>query len=75
MIADRDRIFVLVRGSVNDFINHWPMLIGRVRAWLKYLLDKLFDQEGSNRSRSRRKCSSRESPSEPFAVVVAPGNG
>ena len=49
------------------------MVIGKVRAWLKYLLDKLFDQEGSNPSNSRRKVASRESPSETFAA--APGNG
>src|SRR5258708_34270692 len=76
MVPDRDRIFVLVRGSVNNSIDHWPMAIGKVRAWLKYLLDKLFDQEGSNRSKSRRKRSSRESPSEPLAAAVAaPGSG
>src|SRR5258708_34322969 len=75
MVSDRDRIFVFVRGSVNNFINHWPIAIGKVRAWLKYLLDKLFDHEGSNRSRSRRKRSSRESPSESLAAVAAPGNG
>src|SRR5271170_5631410 len=75
VVPDRDRIFVFVRGSVDDSINHWPMLIGKVRAWLKYLLDKLFDQEGSKRSRSRRKRSSRESPSKPFAADAAPGSG
>ena len=32
--------------------DHWPMVIGKVRAWLKYRLDKLFDQDGSNRSKS-----------------------
>ena len=49
-------------------------MIGKVRAWLKYLLDKLFDHEGSNPSSSRRKLASRESPSEPF-TATAPGNG
>ena len=66
MISDRDGILVSVRCSVNDSINHWPMVIGKVRAWLKYLLDKLFDQEGSSRSSSLRKLSSRESPSGPL---------
>ena len=56
--ADRDGVFVLVRGAVNDFVDHRPMLIGSVRAWLKYLLDKLSDHEGSNRSRPARKFSS-----------------
>jgi hypothetical protein len=50
------------------------MVIGKVRAWLKYLLDKLFDQEGSSPSSSCRKLASRESPSEAFGAA-APGNG
>lgn len=50
------------------------MVIGNVRAWLKYLLDKLFDQEGNNPSNSRRKLASRESPLEALATAV-PGNG
>ena len=33
--ADRHGIFVFVSRSVNDFIDHRPMLIGSVRAWLK----------------------------------------
>jgi len=32
MGSDRDGIFVFVRGPVNDSINHWPMVIGKVRA-------------------------------------------
>ena len=50
MVPDRDRIFVFVRGSMDNFIDHRPMVTGNVRAWLKYLLDRLFDQEGSNLS-------------------------
>ncbi|MGA9495967.1 MAG: hypothetical protein WBV41_08930, partial [Terriglobales bacterium] len=49
-------------------------MIGKVRAWLKYLLDKLFDQEGSNPSSPWRKLASRASPSEPCSAA-APGNG
>ncbi len=51
VVPDRDRILVLVCGSMNNFVDHRPMVIGKVRAWLKYLLDKLFDHEGSNRSK------------------------
>src|ERR1700690_4324048 len=67
--SDRDRVFVFIGRAMNDFINHCfnimssfhcPMLIGSVRAWLKYLLDRLFDHEGSNPSNSRRKFASRE---------------
>src|ERR1700723_3450412 len=54
--------------------NHCPMVIGRVRAWLKYRLDKLFDQEGSSRPNSNRKFARRESPSDAF-VATTPGNG
>jgi hypothetical protein len=50
------------------------MEMGNVRAWLKYLFDKLFDQEGSNPSSPFRKPASRVSPSEPLAAA-APGNG
>src|SRR5277367_5955954 len=75
MVSYRDWVFVFVRGSVTDFINHWPIVIGKVRAWLKYLLDRLFDQEGSRRSSSLRNRSSRDRPSEPFIVVSAPGKG
>jgi hypothetical protein len=35
---------------MNDSVDHKPMVIGSVRAWLKYLLDKLFDHEGNSRS-------------------------
>jgi hypothetical protein len=35
MVADRDRILVLVRGSMGDFVDHKPMVTGSVRAWLK----------------------------------------
>ena len=49
------------------------MVIGKVRAWLKYLLDKLFDQEGSNPSSSLRKLSSRDSPSEAIRRRVGSG--
>ena len=35
VIADRDRIFVLVSGPVNNFVDHRPMEMGKVRAWLK----------------------------------------
>src|SRR3954465_4288520 len=48
VVSEGDRGLVLVRGSVNDFIGHSPILIGKVRAWLKYVLDKLFDHEGRN---------------------------
>jgi hypothetical protein len=64
----------VVRFDIDDFVDHWPIVIGKVRAWLKYLLDKLFDQEGSSCSSPWRKLSSRASPSEPFAAA-APGNG
>src|ERR1700691_873221 len=50
------------------------LVIATVRAWLKYLRDKLFDQEGNNPSNSRRKLASRESPLEALATAV-PGNG
>src|SRR5208282_5104048 len=75
MVSERNGILVFVCGPVNDSVNHWPMVIGKVRAWLKYLPDRLFDQEGSNRSSSLVKRSSRESPSDPFVVVAAPGRG
>src|SRR5271170_3350075 len=74
VISYRYRVLVFVRSSMTDPINHWPIVMGRVRAWLKYLLDKLFDHEGRSRSSSLRNRSSRESPSEPF-VAEAPGNG
>jgi hypothetical protein len=32
VVSDPDGIFVFVRGPVNDSIDHWPMLIGKVRA-------------------------------------------
>jgi hypothetical protein len=75
MVADRYRMLVPVGSSVNDSIDHWPIVTGKVRAWLKYRLDKPLDHEGSKRSRFLRKSSSRASPSEAFAAVVAPGNG
>src|ERR1700677_2505809 len=58
VVSDRDRILVLVSGSMNNFVNHRPMVTGKVRAWLKYLLDKLFDQEGSDFSNPLRNRSS-----------------
>ena len=33
---------------------YWPMVIGKVRAWLKYRLDRLFDHDGSISSSSAR---------------------
>ena len=30
--SGRDGIFVFVRGPVKDSIDHWPMVIGKVRA-------------------------------------------
>src|SRR5579863_3079072 len=35
MIADRDGILILVSGPVNNFVDHRPMVMGSVRAWLK----------------------------------------
>jgi hypothetical protein len=32
VVSDRDGILVFVRGAVNDSIDHWPMVIGKVRA-------------------------------------------
>jgi hypothetical protein len=32
VVSERDWILVLVRGPVNDSIDHWPMVIGKVRA-------------------------------------------
>src|SRR5271155_3272313 len=75
MASTRDWILVLVCGSVDDLIDHWPMVMGKVRAWLKYRLDRLFDQEGSTPSRSRRKRFRRESPAEPLALTALPDKG
>jgi hypothetical protein len=35
MVPNRDRIFVLVRGSMDNFVDHRPIVTGSVRAWLK----------------------------------------
>src|SRR5579863_5814654 len=35
MAAHRHGVFVLVCSTVDDFVNHRPMLMGSVRAWLK----------------------------------------
>src|SRR5580698_5645368 len=75
MVPDGDRILVLISGSMNNFANHRPMVTGNVRAWLKYLLDKLFDQEGSNCSSPLRNRSSSVRPSVRFPTHEAPGNG
>ena len=73
VVADRHGISVFVSSAVNDFIDHRPMLIGSVRAWLKYRLDKLSDHEGSSRSSPPRKLSSRMRPSESLALDGSPG--
>ena len=75
MLPDRDRLPVLASGSMNDFVDHRPIVIGKVRAWLKYLLDRLFDHEGRSNSKPLRKLSRRERPSTSWAVVAAPGSG
>ena len=58
VVPDRDRIFVLVSGSMDNFVDHRPIVTGKVRAWLKYRLDKLFDQERSSCSSPLRNRSS-----------------
>ena len=55
---NRDGISVLVGGPMNDSVDHRPMVIGKVRAWLKYLLDKLSDHEGNSCSNLPKKPSS-----------------
>ena len=64
-----------MRRSVKNSINHSPMVIGKVRAWLKYVLQRLSDQEGNSFSRSLSVRSSRSRSSELVGVVAAPGRG
>jgi hypothetical protein len=51
------------------------MAIGKVRAWLKYLLDKLFDHEGSSVSSPVRNRSSWDKSSAALANTGDPGRG
>jgi hypothetical protein len=51
------------------------MATGKVRAWLKYLLDKLFDHDGSSVSRPVRNCASCDKSSAVLVTSGAPGNG
>src|ERR1019366_5669212 len=80
MLPNRDRMSVSAGGSMNDSVDHRPMVIGRVRAWLKYRFDRLLDHEGRSNSKPLRKLSRRERPSTSLALVAAstaaaPGNG
>src|SRR5580692_2497839 len=75
VVSSRDRIFVLIGGAVNDSVSHRPTVIGNVRAWLKYLLDRLFDHEGNNSSKLIKQWASCARSSAPFATAAAPGSG
>src|SRR3954451_3000487 len=52
VVSERNGGLVLIRGFVNDLVSHSPIVMGNVRAWLKYILDKLFDHEGRNFSKA-----------------------
>src|ERR1035438_7395458 len=75
MLPNGDRMAVIARSSMNDSVDHKPTVIGKVRAWLKYRLDRLFDHEGSSSSSPLRKRSRRARPLAAFAASVPPGSG
>ena len=75
MLSDRNQMPVFAGGAMYDSVDHKPTVIGKMRAWLKYLLDRLLDQEGRRCSKPLRKRSRRTSPLAAFAMGFAPGSG
>src|ERR1700735_3321010 len=75
MGSKRNRLLVLVSRLMNDSVSHPPMLIGNVRAWLKYVSEILSAQEGKRFWVKRRVWSRCDCSSELDVVGALPGNG
>src|ERR1700678_4295373 len=68
---ERDRLLIRVSRLMNDSISHPPMLIGKVRAWLKYVSEILSAQEGNSPWIKRSRRWSSTCPSELGAIRPA----